>query len=161
MRKKGLIVKALRQFITAIFASAFLLSSAQAQDAHGSKEQAVAMVNKAIEHIKADGRDKAFADFTAGVAPYKDRDLYVFVWDLSGKALAHGGNPKLVGKDLSELKDADGLELGKAFIAAGKSAPKGSWINYRWPNGVTKELESKSTWLVVSDGLMVGVGTYR
>jgi cytochrome c len=157
-------MKSPARLILCVFAFAFTFACAfiaNAQAAHGTKEEAIAMTKKAVEHMKAVGKEAAFADFSAGVPPFKDRDLYVFVYDMTGKNLAHGANPKMIGKDLSELKDADGMELMKALIASAKASPNGAWVNYRWPNVVTKTLENKSTWLVMQDNVMVGVGAYR
>ena len=81
----------------------------------GTPAEAEALVKKAVAYIKASGTDKAHAEFTSGNA-FKDRDLYVFVVDFSGKALAHGANAKLVRKDLMGLKDPDGKPVIKLTI---------------------------------------------
>ena len=41
-------------------------------------------------------------------------------YDMNGQCLAHGGNPKMVGKELIDLKDAD----GKAFPVTKKIEDK-------------------------------------
>src|SRR5258708_20129441 len=75
--------------------AAFLLSfaipaAAQKADAKkGTSAEATAMVDKAIAHIKKAGREKAFADFNNKSGPFVDRDLYVVVYDMKGKVLAH------------------------------------------------------------------------
>ncbi len=96
------------QFLRAGSAALFGLwcGSALADD-NSSAEQAQAFVQKAVAYIKAYGSDKAYQAFTNGKA-FKDRELYIFVFDMSGKCLAHGTNAKLVGKDLIGLKDPDG-----------------------------------------------------
>src|SRR5471030_2310513 len=67
----------------------------------GSADEAVAMVKKAVALIKADGKEKAFAAFSDVSNPaFHDRDLYIYVYDLNGVALAHGNNPKMVGRQL-------------------------------------------------------------
>ena len=45
------------------------------------------MVQKAVAHIKADGAEKAYGDFTNKSPDFIDRDLYVTVYDLDGKVL--------------------------------------------------------------------------
>lgn len=47
----------------------------------GTKDEAVAMVKKAIECIKADGNDKAFAEISKPKGKFSDRDLYVVVYE--------------------------------------------------------------------------------
>src|SRR5437764_11909658 len=79
---------------------------ASAQDkSKGTAAEATAMVDKAIAHIKKVGREKAFADFSSKKAPWVDRDLYVVVYDMKGKVLAHGSNEKMVGKEVIDLRD--------------------------------------------------------
>jgi len=41
----------------------------------GTKEEAVAMVKKAIDYIKANGNEKAFAEFSNPKGQFVDRDL--------------------------------------------------------------------------------------
>jgi signal transduction histidine kinase len=112
-------------------------------------------------HIKTVGREKAMADFNAGVDGFKSGELYVMVYDHTGMNFAHGGNPKLVGKNLIELKDAEGKLIVKGLLdtaAGGKSG----WFDYKWPNPVTKAVEAKSTYVENASGdLVVGVGIYK
>ncbi|MBO0759196.1 MAG: histidine kinase, partial [Bradyrhizobiaceae bacterium] len=58
----------------------------------GTKEEAQALVKKAIAFIKEQGPEKAYAEFTDRGGKFVDRDLYVVVYRLDGKVLAHGGN---------------------------------------------------------------------
>ncbi len=67
----------------------------------GSKDEAVAMVKKAVAYLKANGRDKALAEISNTQGMFVDRDLYVVVYDMQGNCLAHGANAKQVGKNLS------------------------------------------------------------
>ena len=72
------------------------------------KDDAVAMVKKAVAFVKEQGPDKAYPEFTNKAGKFIDRDLYVVVYQLDGKVLAHGSNEKFVGKDMSEAQDVDG-----------------------------------------------------
>src|SRR6185312_1546131 len=76
-------------------------------DEYGSAKEAEAMVQKAVAHIKTAG-PTAYSDFTDKKEGWVDRDIYVVVYSLDGTVLAHGQNPKQVGKNLLEFKDADG-----------------------------------------------------
>jgi hypothetical protein len=68
--------------------------------------EAIAMATKAAALIKSAGKEKAFAEISDQKnINFHDRDLYVYVYDMNGVALAHGNNPKMVGKNLLELKD--------------------------------------------------------
>ena len=86
---------------TAALALACAAGSAFANTS-ASKDEAVAMVKKGISYIKANGTDKGYAAITGKDKQFVDRDLYLVVYGLDGKCLAHGANEKQVGKDLIE-----------------------------------------------------------
>ncbi|MES2017652.1 MAG: cache domain-containing protein [Pseudomonadota bacterium] len=127
---------------------------------HATPAEATAMVKKAIEFIKANGKEKAYAAINDPKGQFRDRDLYVFVYDMYGVTQAHGANPKMLGKNLMELKDADGVYIIKAFLDVGKTKGKG-WVDYKWPNPVSKDIESKSTYIEKYDDVLVGAGVYK
>jgi len=79
-----------------------VLTGAAAAADGASKDDAVAMVKKAIAFIKEQGPEKAYAAFTGKDGQFIDRDLYVVVYQFDGKVLAHGSNAKFVGKDMSD-----------------------------------------------------------
>ena len=110
-----------------LLAAALCCSGAvHAADERGSKDEAKAMVDAAFEHIKKVGADKAYKDFTTDKAAWNKKDLYVMVYDSKGVALAHGANEKLVGKDMTAVKDANGVAIVNGMIAL---AAKGGYTN--------------------------------
>lgn len=126
----------------------------------GSADEAVAMVKKAAAYIAANGRDKAFAEISNPSGLFKDRDLYIAVLDQKGVTLAHGGNPKLIGKPMIDLKDVDDKHFIKAFLDV--AATKGSgWVDYKWPNPVSKAIEKKSTYVEKAGDLVIICGIYK
>ena len=110
---------------------------------HASKEEAQALVKKAVAHVKAAGADKAYADFNNKKGPYVDRDLYIVVYGLDGKCLSHGANEKQIGRDLIDLTDIDGKYFVKERVALAKSKPAGFWQEYKFTNPVSKKVEPK------------------
>ena len=91
----------------------FVATSVFAAGERGSEAEAQAMVKQAVALIKSAGPEKAYKTFTEHPdGSLKDRDLYVFVYDFQGNCLAQGANPKMLGKNLIDMKDVD----GKAFI---------------------------------------------
>jgi len=125
----------------------------------GSAEEASAMLAKAVAHYESVGADQAMKDFTASGKGWQDRDLYVFCLDGTGTTVAHGANEKLIGKDLSNLKDADGKKFVVELISIGKAG--GGWVDYRWPNPVTKKIEQKSSVVQAAGDYICGVGIYK
>lgn len=153
-------MKFLRHVLTVLLAG-FISVSAMAQD-HGTKDEAKAMVNSALAHIKKAGADQAFKDFAADKATWTKKDLYLFVQDMKGGMVFHGSNEKLIGKNLMELKDQNGKAFVHAFIDA-LATNNDAWVDYDWANPVTKKVEGKSSYVKRIPGFdgFIGVGVYR
>jgi len=144
--------------ISAGMALALATASSLAGD-RGTKDEAQAMVKKAVAYIKANGPQKAYDDFTKP-GPFKDRDLYVTVYDSTGKCLAHGSNPKLIGKDLIEIQDADGVYYIKKRVELMKTSAS-FWQDYKFTDPLTKKIEPKSTYCEKTSDTAVCVGFYK
>lgn len=124
---------------------------------HGSKEQAQAMTEKAVKYYERNGRDLAFRAFNNGYDGFKDRDLYVFVYDQNGTCVSHGSNPAMIGKNLLLLKDVDGKELIRHIVSIETSG----WVDYKWGNPVTRDIQRKSAYIIHSGKFWFGVGYYQ
>ena len=127
---------------TAALALAFYLPAWASQEA--TKDDAVAMVKRGIAFIQAHGIDKGYAEFSSRTGSFIDRDLYLVVYGLDGKCLAHGANPKQVGRDLIDLTDIDGRYFVKDRVTMVKAKPAGAWQEYRSANPVSKRIEPKA-----------------
>ncbi len=137
-----------------------IAGSALAQD-RGTRDEAKAMTDAAFEHIKKVGAEKAYDDFTNDKANWVKKDLYVMAYNSKAIALAHGANAKMVGKDLSGVKDANGVPIVNSLI--GVASKGGGWFDYEWADPVTKKVAPKSTFartLPSGEGF-IGVGVYR
>lgn len=153
----------MKKLLSAVFMSlATMLFSqgALASGGKGSADEATALTKKAVAYMKANGKEKAFAEFNNPGGQFKDRDMYIFVVDFNGKTLAHGANAKLVDKNMLELKDADGKLFIKEFIDVAKGKGNG-WVDYKWPNPVTKAIEAKSSYVEKVDDMLVACGIYK
>jgi cytochrome c len=125
----------------------------------GKPDEAQAMVKRAVELIKKEGRDKALAEFNNSKGSFIDRDMYIFVIDQKGTMLAHGTIARIVNKNVLDMKDADGNFLFKTMLSeTGKKNT--AWVHYKWPNPATKAIEDKSTYLEKIDDMIVGCGVY-
>ena len=143
----------------ALFAVLFTCGGAlAAQPEHGTRDQAVAMVKRVEAMFKKDGPAATFKAVTAKT--FNDRDLYPFVYTLDGTdCVAHGANPALVGKNLIGLKDQDGKFLIRELSATARKG--GGWVDYQWPNPITKMIDAKSSYVERMGNYFVGVGVYR
>ncbi len=126
----------------------------------GSQEEAKALLDRAIAHVNEVGTEKAFADFSRADGGYVDRDLYVYCFDMEGKALAHGGNPALIGKNLMEMKDPDGVQPVKESIRI-LGSTETSTLDFKWPNPISKKIEAKSAYISKAKADWCGVGYYK
>jgi cytochrome c len=123
-------------------------------------EQAKAFSERASAHIKQVGEKKAFADFTRPDGGFVDGELYVFCYDRKGTNMAHGGNRALVGRNLLHIKDPDGVEPNALIVKMGFEHERG-WVDFKWPNPVTKRIEDKSAYVIRTNDVTCGVGYYK
>jgi len=130
-----------------------------AKDEFASPKEAEAMVAKAVAAIKA-GKAKTYEEISKKDPKWVDRDLYVTVYDLTGKVLAHGANEKMVGKDLIELKDPDGKPFVKERVDLAKSKGK-FWQDYKFTDPVTKKVLPKQMYCEKLDDSAVCAGVYK
>ncbi|CUI05206.1 Methyl-accepting chemotaxis protein I (serine chemoreceptor protein) [Janthinobacterium sp. CG23_2] len=141
-------------------AAVFCTSSGAASD-HGSAEEAKALVQKVIAYMKANGREKTIAEINdMQNTRFRDRDLYVTINDMNMKNLAHGANAKMQGKDLIDLKDADGKPFMRERLELVKTKGKG-WQDYKFVNPVTKQIEPKSMYFEKYEDLIINCGIYK
>jgi cytochrome c len=145
-------------FVMGVFLCAPAMS--YGQDKAGTKEEAVAMVKKAVEFIKASGKEKAFAEFTDTKGKFIDRDLYVVVYDMNAKCLAHGQKKSMVGQELIEFKDVDGKQFYKERVEM-MQKNQSAWQEYKFMNPVSKKIEPKLMYLEKFEDVIVGCGVYK
>ncbi|MDO8283390.1 MAG: cache domain-containing protein [Rhodoferax sp.] len=140
--------------------TSFLMAGLAFAADQGTAAEAEAMAKKAVAFIKANGPEKAAEEFTNGKG-FKDRDLYISYLDFTGKMLAHGSNPKLVGKDLIDLKDPEGKFMVKMAINVAKTKGRGWTENYKFKNPTTEKLQEKAMYVERVGDTYVGVGIYK
>lgn len=127
----------------------------------GSADEAVALVKKAAAYLSANGKEKSFAEFSNSTGQFVSKDLYVFVYNNEGLNLAHGANAKMIGKNLMELKDNEGVFIVKEFIKTANGKTGKGWVDYKWPNPVSKALEAKSSYVEKAGDVIIGCGIYK
>ncbi|BBB64812.1 hypothetical protein UNDYM_0559 [Undibacterium sp. YM2] len=95
----------MRQFfksiLVALSLSLLAQSSAFAAE-HATAQEAIDMIKKVVTYYKANGPEKTYAAVNDPKGQFIYKDLYVFAGTVKpgGVTLAHGGNPKLLGKPL-------------------------------------------------------------
>jgi len=145
---------------TTLFVSLLLAAASVFPALAAPKDDALDLVSKAVAHVKAVGKDKALASFNDPTGPFVKGDLYVFAYTLQGVILAHPMNAKLIGKDMTTVKDSDGKLFTKDFIATVNGPGKG-WVDYNWTNPTSKKIEAKSSYVAKAGDIFVGCGIYK
>jgi cytochrome c len=147
--------------LAVVLVAIFLAIHPSAAAEFGTREEAVAMVKRVVERFAQSGAEATFKAVNDRSDPaFHDRDLYPFVYDLTGINVAHGARPALVGKNLISLKDQNGVYLIQEMIALAKG-PGSGWVDYTWPNPINDKIEDKSSYIEKMGDYFVGVGVYR
>ncbi|KMN20856.1 chemotaxis protein [Pseudomonas helleri] len=90
-----------------------------------------------------------------------DQDDYFWINDLRPFMVMHPTNPKLDGKDLSAIKDPDGVAIFNEMVALAKTQGSGN-LAYRWPKPGAEEPVAKTSYVQVFEpwGWVIGSGVY-
>jgi len=154
-------------------ALAMLAAGANAQPPGASSEEdALALLRQAQAYLKANGLDKATAEFNRLDSPFNSRsainphgDLYLYSVAPDGFQAVHGKNPKIRGKVMIEMRDADGFYLIREFVRLCFHTKEGKgWVLYKWPHPITKQVEPKRGYVErvpELPELCLGTGIYR
>lgn len=126
-------------------------------------DMVIAKVDQAAKLIEKEGTS-AFPKFMGHGSEFLFAGTYIWINDLNGVILMHPIKNKLVGKNLTGIKD----KTGKRFIAMGVqiAEEKGEgWIGYLWPKPGEKMVSSKVSYVKkvrTPDGtdMVVGCGVY-
>jgi len=150
----------IRNLLLAAGASVALTVFAYAQGQFGNAAEAKTMLEKAAAELKSN-EGAALAKFNKGEGGFKDRDLYVFCYDMtSGKFTAHGANQSLLGTDVKALKEKDGSPLGEKVFNATKPGTI-STVSYNFPKPGTTEPVPKESYVTQVGNQGCGVGYYK
>lgn len=151
----------MKRIILVVGAATILATAnAMAKDEFGNAKEAEALVGAAVAHVKKAGAEQAYKDFTDKKPQFVDRDLYIVVYGLDGKSLAHGQNAKMVGKDFIEMKDPDGKEFIKERVELAKAKGK-FWQDYKFTDPVTKKVLPKAMYCEKLGETAVCSGIYK
>jgi cytochrome c len=146
-------------FVVSVIAMASILACVRSANAQTAAE-AQALAERAVAHVHDVGRDKAFADLSRPDGGFVDGSLYVFCQDASGVVVAHGGNPRLVGKNMADVRGPDGRMANVEINQLGLTKGSG-WLAFRWPNPATRRIELKHAYVLkVDDRTVCGSGYY-
>ena len=126
-----------------------------------SKEDAQALVKKAIEFSKVNGTYKLIQAVNRQDPEFRHGELYIWMVDLEEKNMAaHGANPKLVGQDFSGAKDPDGFAYAQKAVEVALANGSG-WIEYKFKHPETQQLATKVCYVEKHKFFVIACGAYK
>jgi len=149
----------LKKVAIAVVLCLFVAVSVFAQQ-RGTPAEAKKMVEEAITYLKANGQEKAFAEFNNPKGKFVDRDLYIMVYDMNGTCLAHGATKERIGKNFMDSKDDAGNYVIKPRVEMAKTKGSG-WQDYIWANPISKKVEPKTAYFERYEDIIVSCGAYK
>jgi signal transduction histidine kinase len=125
-------------------------------------DDAVALIREAVAYTKAHGQAAALREFTIPSGKFRrfGGELYITVYDLNGKCLAHGQEPAKVGVEALHSKDPDGRPFIQERIQVARAKGKG-WQDIRYRDPRTGHAAPKAMYFELHDGLVFGTGIYK
>jgi cytochrome c len=156
----GYEMKNLRRVLVLIMFSVSILGLSGIATAaeRATKEEAVAMVKKAVAFYKANGREKSLVAFSDQAGQFRDRELFLIVLDPKGVAVAHTALKKMIGANIMELKDMNGVMIIRSFYKAVEKTGSGWSDEYIFINPATQQMEPKKTYVEKIDDLLIACG---
>jgi cytochrome c len=124
-----------------------------------TKDEAKAWVKKAVAYYQTHGKTKALAEFSNPKGQFVKGDLYIYVFDLNAKLLAHPHLTAMVGQDFTKIKDPEGKPFPLDIVKGAKEKGSG-WVDYKWQNPVTKKVEPKTVYFEKVDDVVIASGAY-
>ena len=112
-------------------------------------------VNRAIALYESEGLEATVAHYNSPDS--LEGNFYLFLIGADDNYLAHPIFPHLIGTDIKGVVGSDGQELGEEIARA---TEEGIWVEYLWPNPVTRAEEPKTTWAIRHNGLIFASGYY-
>jgi signal transduction histidine kinase len=125
-----------------------------------TKDDAVAMVKKAVAAINADGTEKAYAAISTPGGNFVDGEIYVVVQGFDGTTLVHATNPKLIGRNMMDAQDVDGKYFAKGMADLGQKEAT-FWYDFKFVNPVTTKIQVKDMYCESLAPTTVCAGVYR
>jgi len=143
-----------------LLAASFLLAGAALAEERATPQDAEELVKTGIAYFKKHGAAKAFKEFQNKNGPFVYKDLYLALYDLGGKCVAHGADANRVGKEFMEAKDPDGKAFIKERIEIARSKGNG-WQDYKFKNPANGKIEQKTSYFELSGDVIFTSGAYK
>ena len=131
-----------------------------------TRDQAKAFVKQAVDFAKKNPKEKFLEEVSSPKGQFhfnkgQNNDLYIFVYDVEGKVMAHGVRRELVGVNRWASKDPDGKPWIQDWTALVKEKGNG-WIEYKELNPAqNNKVMKKASFVELFNGMVIGAGIYE
>jgi len=126
----------------------------------GSPSDARKMLKRSIRYMKRHGVSESLEEFSNKTGAFVDRDIYISVYDGTGRVVAHGWDTNLIGKDVSGLTDTEGKPFIQEIIHSANNNGGGN-VDYFYRNPVTDQVQEKVAFFQKCGDYIVSVGAYK
>ena len=125
-----------------------------------AREELIAFVNEARDFVLEEGKDKALEVFNDPKGEFVRGEHYIIAYDFNGTCLAHPYEPEMIGKNVLNVTDSNGVALKRNMREVARRG--GGFTYYIWPNPAHSNAEElKLTYVLkVDEGLWLGAGVY-
>ncbi len=151
----------MRHSVTICAVVVLLLLSARVVLCEDQAATVVSMVERAAASFGEKGKDYTLRLLNASGGTFRKGSLYVFAVDFEGTGLAHAANKKFRGKNVIDLRDANGGFVIQELIKIVKEKDAG-WLEYWWKRTGESKPTLKKTYVkrVPGEDIFVGCGYY-
>ena len=126
-----------------------------------TEKDAIAMAERGAALMKAKGKAEMMKKINAKDPDFVQGELYVDMRDIkTGIVLAHPYNPSIVGKDLTDVPDANGKKYRREIIELAAAKGKG-WVDYQYKNPTSGKIEPKTTYILRVNDVVLEAGIYK
>ncbi|MBB5607457.1 MULTISPECIES: cache domain-containing protein [unclassified Janthinobacterium] len=151
----------MKHLITGSLLCLALTSFAVSAATEPTEKDAIAMAERGAAFIKAHGKEEMIKKLIAKDPDFVQGSLYVDMRDIkTGIVLAHPINPAIVGKDLTDVPDANGKKYRREIIELAQKQGKG-WVDYLYKNPVSGKIEPKTTYILRVNDVVLEAGLYK
>ena len=141
-----------------------LLCITGARCAEDQKVTAKSLVKDAVAYAKANGVEKLLHEVNHSKGRFHvqaEGEPYLFIYDDKGICRAQGvSGGSIVGVNRWGNKDPDGKSYIQELIKTGLTKG-GGWVDYKYLNPKSGQIEAKMSYVEPVNGLIVGCGVYK
>lgn len=126
-----------------------------------TKEECVQKCTDVAKIISSKGADEAIRQVNDVSGAFVWKDTYVYIMDINATIVAHGPQPKFIGKNLMGLKDPITKNPWyPALFEKIKAGSQSGWFDYHWKKPNVEGIYTKNCYFERAGDLVVFAGIY-